>query len=109
MKLPDLPRKNKRTESKIDGRVAEWFFKYWPHSVLLEVKMGGGRLLDHQEKLLKKVGKTGKFKYKFPDGGKRTPLDYVILKKADAVLAVCDEAGYCHCTINGTIEKDIKV
>ena len=71
--------------------------------------MEGGRLLDHQEKLLKKVGKTGKFSYKFPDGGKRTPLDYVILKKADAVLAVCDERGNCHCTINGVTEHQIKV
>lgn len=109
MTLPVLPRKYKRAEAKIDGRVANWFEKNHHQSVLLEVKMVGGKLSDHQEKLLKKVGKTGEFSYKFPDGGRRTPLDYVILKNADAVLAVCDEKGHCECDVNGEYILNIKV
>lgn len=107
--LPDLPRKNNRKESKMDERVAKWFFKNHPQSVLLEVKMTGGTLLEHQDRLIKKVSKTGEFMYKFPDGGRRTPLDYVILKNADAVLAVCDPSGLCDCTINNIFTCTIKV
>ena len=93
MTLPELPKKYNRREAKMDDRVAEWFNKNYPLSVLLEVKMDGGKLADHQKKLIDKVAKDGKFKYKFPDGGRRTPLDYVIVKDADAVLAVCNDIG----------------
>ena len=106
--MPELPKGYDRKEAKIDGKVADWFFKNHPRSVLLEVKMKGGKISEHQERLLKSVGKTGKFKYKFPDGGRRTPLDYVVLKDADAVLAVC-EGRECECTINGKIKFNIKV
>lgn len=109
MTLPELPRKNKRTESKIDGRVAEWFSKNHPRSVLLEVKMVGGKVLEHQERLIKQVAQTGKFLYKFKDGGTRTPLDYVVLKNADAALCVCSDTGACTCTINNNYSFDIKV
>ena len=108
MDLPELPKGKKRSEAKIDGKVAEWFFKNHPHSVLLEVKMKGGKVKEHQQRLLDSVSKTGTFKYKFPDGGKRTPLDYVILKKADAVLAIC-EGRECECIINGEIKMNIKI
>lgn len=107
-KLPELPKKYERREAKIDGRVAQWFEKNYPRSILLEVKVEGGRLKEHQERLIKKMSKTGQFKYKFPDGGKRTPLDYVILKDADVVLAEC-AGNTCVCTINNNHQMTIKV
>ena len=100
--LPELPKKNKRVEAKIDARVAKWFEKNHPHSVLLEVKMVGGKLTESQERLLAKTAKTGRFTYKFPDGGRRTPLDYIIARDIDAVLAVCDDTGRCECTVNSS-------
>lgn len=108
MSLPELPKKLNRREAKIDGRVAHWFEKNHPRSVLLEVKMKGGQVKEHQQRLLKKVGRTGQFSYKFPDGGRRTPLDYVILKDADAVLAVC-EGNECECEVNGEYTFKIKI
>lgn len=108
MELPELPKKYKRTEAKIDGKVADWFFKNHPRPVLLEVKIKGGKVSDHQARLLKSVGTTGDFKYKFPDGGRRTPLDYVILKGADAVLCWCD-GNKCVCDVNGAYSIEIKV
>lgn len=108
MKLPELPKGYNRKEAKIDGAVADWFLKNHPRSVLLEVKVKGGALKEHQRRLLKSVGETGEFKYKFRDGGLRTPLDYVILKDADAVLATCD-GRKCECVINGEEIINIKV
>ena len=109
MDLPELPKKYKRTESKIDGRVSDWFFLHHPNPVLLEVKIKGGSLKDHQKKLIDKVSKERKFKYKFPDGGRRTPLDYIIVPKGlDAVLAVCND-NVCTCTINNKEVIDITI
>lgn len=106
--LPELPKKYERKEAKIDGRVADWFQSNHPRSVLLEVKIKGGKVSEHQKRLIDQVSKTGEFKYKFPDGARRTPLDYVILKDADAVLAVCD-GNTCVCTINNNHTITIKV
>ena len=108
MTLPELPKKYERKEAKIDGLVADWFDKNYPRSVILEVKVEGGRLLEHQRRLINKVSKTGKFKYKFPDGGKRTPLDYVVLKDIDAVLAEC-VGRKCVCTINNDHQINIRI
>lgn len=108
MELPELPKKYNRKEAKIDGRVADWFFRNHPRSVLLEVKVKGGKVSEHQERLLTSVGSSGEFKYKFPDGGRRTPLDYVILKDADAVLCVCD-GNKCVCEVNGKYKLNITV
>lgn len=100
MELPELPKKHNRREAKIDGRVAQWFFDNYPHPVLLEVKIKGGQLKEHQERLINKVSKERRFKYKFPDGRQRTPLDYIVVPKGlHAVLAVC-EGNRCECTIN---------
>lgn len=109
MALPELPKKYNRKESKIDGRVSDWLFKNHPKSCLYEVKMVGGKLALHQRKLLKSLGTTGKFHYKFPDGARRTPLDGVILKDADAVLCWCNEKGVCVCIVNNKEQFNIKV
>lgn len=109
MALPDLPKRYNRREAKIDERVAKWFQKNHSHSILLEVKMNGGRVTEHQQRLINQVSRTGSFIYKFPDGGRRTPLDYVVLRDADAVLAVCDESGNCECTINNKTKMSIKI
>lgn len=108
-KLPALPRKNKRTESKLDSRVAKWFEKEWPLSVLLEVKMLNGKLSEHQQRLIDKVTRDRKFSYKFPDGGRRTPLDYVIVKNCDTALCYCDDTGHCECSVNKEHSFTIKV
>lgn len=109
MELPELPKKYNRKESKIDGRVADWFFENHPNPVLLEVKIKGGQLKDHQKKLIDSVAEYHRFKYKFPDGARRTPLDYIIVPKGlDAVLAVCD-GNICVCTINNKKVIEIKV
>lgn len=88
--LPNLPKKYKRTEAKIDGLVFDWFYNNYPKSVLLEVKIKGGKVLPHQIVAINEVNRTKKFKYKFPDQGRRTPADGVVLKDAEAFLVVCD-------------------
>lgn len=107
--LPDLPQKNKRREANLDGRVATWFEKNHPQSVLVEVKMKGRKLTENQQKLVNKTARTRKFKYKFPDGGRRTPLDYIIVKDLDVAVVICDESGKCECTINNDYKWNIKV
>lgn len=109
MTLPELPKKYNRKEAKIDGRVGQWILDNHPKSCLYEVKMIGGRLADHQKKLIDSLGKTGKFQYKFPDGMRRTPLDGVVLKDADAILCWCDEKGNCICEVNNKYKFNIKV
>lgn len=109
MELPELPKGHNRREAKIDGRVAQWFFDNYPHPVLLEVKMKGGQLKEHQERLINKVSKEHSFKYKFPDGSTRTPLDYIVIPKGlHAVLAVC-EGNKCECTINNKKHLSITI
>ena len=109
MSLPELPKKHNRREAKIDGRVAQWFFDNYPHPVLLEVKMKGGQLKEHQKRLINKVSKERSFKYKFPDGRARTPLDYIVVPKGlHAVLAVC-EGNRCECVINNKKHLSIKI
>lgn len=100
MSLPELPKGHNRREAKIDGRVAQWFLDNYPRPVLLEVKVKGGRLKEHQKRLINKVAVEGKFKYKFPDGGRRTPLDYIVVPSGlVSVLAECD-GNECVCSIN---------
>ena len=109
MDLPELPKGKKRSEAKIDGKVAEWFFNNYEHPVLLEVKMKGGTIKEHQERLIKKVSDERRFKYKFPDGRTRTPLDYIVVPKGlHAVLAVC-EGNVCECVINNEEQLTIKL
>jgi hypothetical protein len=109
MTLPELPKGKNREEAKMDGPVAEWFFNNHPHPVILEVKMKGGKVEEHQQRLINKVSKEHRFMYKFRDGNVRTPLDYIIVpNRLDAVLAVC-EGRKCECTINNTYKINIKV
>ncbi len=107
--LPELPKGKQRTEAKIDGRVAQWFFDNHPNPVLLEVKIKGGEVKEHQKRLINTVSKERRFKYKFPDGRTRTPLDYIIVPSGlDAVLAVCSD-NVCTCLINNEKEITIKI
>jgi hypothetical protein len=108
MTLPELPKGKNRKESKIDSLVIDWFYKHWPRSTVIEVKVVGGKVLEHQRRLLKKVAETGKFKYKHPDMGQRTPGDGFTIKDGDAVLCWC-EGRNCVCEINGTSKIEIKV
>lgn len=108
MKLPDLPRKNNRMEAKLDGKVAAWFEENYPKSVIIEVKMKGGVVAEHQQRLINEVAETGEFTYKFPDGGKRTPLDYIVLKNIDVALCSVDKDGGS-CLINNERTINIKI
>lgn len=71
--------------------------------------MKGGKVADHQQKLINKVVKTGKFSYKFPDGGRRTPLDGISCKDMDVALCVMNEDRTGTCTINNIYDIKIKV
>jgi hypothetical protein len=89
MNLPDLPRKNKRIEAKIDDLVADWFLANYPYDVAIEVKIKGNKALPHQLIALDEV-KRGEFKYKLPDQGRRNPFDIVVLKKAHPFIVECE-------------------
>ena len=78
--LPDLPKQYKRKEAEIDSKVLDWFLDYYDGNVLVEVKIKGNKTLPHQDVALKKAN-DGEFKYKFPDMGRRTPGDGIVLKK----------------------------
>lgn len=97
--LPELPKKYNRREAKIDQLVIDWFYKHWPRSTIIEVKVKGGRVKEHQRSLLDRVAKTHTFKYKHPDMGQRTPGDGFTIKDGDAVLCWCD-GRVCQCEIN---------
>lgn len=111
MNLPELPIGKNRKEAKVDGKVAEWFLNNYHRPIILEVKIKGGTVKEHQDRLLKKIANKLGFKYKFRDGATRTPCDYVIFPKgsdADGVLATCD-GNECECVINGKEILNIKV
>ena len=109
MELPDLPRKNKRQEAKIDSLVGLWFLKNWPRSVMYEVKLWKtGRLSPHQEVIITRVAASGEFHYKHPDLGHKTPLDGFVMKGGD--VAVCWMNGHEGvCEINKSYKINIKV
>ena len=77
----------------------------------IEVKIIGGKTKPHQESFLSKMARNMGFKYKFRDGGLRTPCDYIVFPvgvHVDAVLATC-EGNNCECIINGEEVLNIKV
>jgi hypothetical protein len=92
--LPNLPKKYKRAESKIDGLVIKWFEDNYHRSCALEIKIKGGKLKEHQKAALKKVH-SGKFSHKMADMGRRNPFDAFVLIKADAIVVTCD-GRKCH-------------
>lgn len=71
--------------------------------------MEKGKVADHQAKLIKQVAKTKKFKYKFPDGGRRTPLDGISCIDIDVALCWMKEDRTGTCLINNDYEITIKV
>ena len=99
----ELPKKVKRKEADIDGKVAQFLYRHHPRSFALEVKVDGGKVLDHQTKALRQVA-TDTFKpLKLPDMGRRNPFDYVVLKGADAILCIVDKKKV-NCVVNETYE-----
>ena len=105
-----LPKKMKRTEAKLDQRVAERVAKvHPPPNFALEVKTHKGKVKDHQKKALKKV-EDGKFLYKIPDMGQRNPFDYIYLGDADAIVCVIQENERdVQCIVNDIIEFNIRI
>lgn len=87
--LPELPKKYKRREAKVDGLVMAWFKKNYPESVAVEVKVGKNKILPHQDAALSEVDR-GVFVYKIPDMGRRNPFDGFVLKNAKAFVVTCD-------------------
>jgi rhamnose utilization protein RhaD (predicted bifunctional aldolase and dehydrogenase) len=104
-KYVELPKKVVRTESNVDGKVAEKLQKVHRHpNWALEVKIKGrekSRSSAHQKKALKEV-EQGKFLYKIPDRGARNPFDYVRLGDADAIVCVVDGRNV-ECVVNGGV------
>jgi len=100
MELPNLPKKYKRTEAKVDGLVLKWLLKNHPRSFALEVKMRGGKLLPHQKVALKQVS-NGVFGHKIADMGRRNCFDAFGLIGADALLCVVD-GKEVECRVNDT-------
>lgn len=88
MLIENLPKKYKRTEAKIDSLVLQWFLDNYPEDVAIEVKITGGKLLEHQGIALGQVA-DGKFKYKIPDMGRKNPFDGFVLKKAHPFVVTC--------------------
>lgn len=109
MELPNLPRKNKRTEAKLDGKVAEWLRKKHKHRCwLLEVKMKGGKHLAHQKVAGKQV-ENSTFLWKPSDMGARNPGDYIYLGDADSIYCVIDGKNVT-CEVNsGVITYNFKI
>jgi len=105
--LPELPRKNKRTEAKVDGLVLAWLKDNWPNSFALEVKIRGGKVLPHQRVALAQV-KNGSFAYKIPDMGRQNPFDSFGLINADALLCVVDGRSV-ECSVNDTHTVSFKI
>lgn len=103
--LPDLPKKYKRTESKVDSLVANALIKKHTHrNWALEVKIKGGRLKKHQAVALKQV-ENGKFPpYKLRDMGQISPFDFFYLGDADAIVCVVDGRDVA-CEVNGGVIK----
>lgn len=108
-KICVLPKKIKRTEAKVDGLVAKKLVEKHTHrNWLLEVKMKGGRHLQHQKVAAKQV-ENGKFLWKPPDMGARNPGDYIYLGDADAIYCVVDGRNV-HCEVNsGTFSYKFKI
>ena len=108
MKLPDLPRKNKRIEADITPHVVKWFEENWENSCAIEIKVGKNKVLPHQEVALKKVAK-GTFSYKIPDMGNRICYDVFMLKDADAFVVRCDKRICSVLNVKNNEEFTIKV
>lgn len=106
--MPPLPRKNKRTEAKVDDLVAAYLYKHHPRSFALEVKIQGGRVLDHQKKALRQVTNNTFKPYKISDMGRLNPFDYVCLKNADAILCVVNKKAVT-CLVNEIYEIDFTI
>ncbi len=103
-----LPKKVKRKEADVDGKVANWLWTHHPHSFALEVKMKGGTLLDHQKRSLRQVSNNAFKPLKLPDMGQRNPFDYVGLKQADAILCVVNGKKVT-CLVNETYQISFSV
>lgn len=102
MELPDLPKKYKRTEADVDGKVLNWLLKNYPISFALEVKVGNNKVLPHQKTALAKVTK-GRYGKKIPDMGQRNDFDAFGLINGDAL--VCTVTGKnVSCIVNDTHE-----
>lgn len=102
MSLPNLPKKYKRTEAKVDGVIAEKVRKLNKNkNWLLEVKMKGNKMLPHQEIARRQV-EEGTFLWKPPDMGARNPGDYICLGDADHIYCVVD-GKMVNCKVNGGV------
>lgn len=108
--LPDLPRKNKRTEAKVDSLVANKLAKIHPHKCwCLEVKIKGGRLKKHQSVALKQVENGKEPPQKIPDMGRQNRYDFYYLGDADAIVCIVDGKDV-KCDVNsGTIKYNFKI
>jgi hypothetical protein len=87
MKLPDLPRKNKRIEADLDSKVAMKLCRVHPQrNWALEVKYDKNKLEKHQSVALKQVSRGTHPPQKIVDMGRQNKYDYYYLGDADAIV-----------------------
>lgn len=66
-----------------------WVYENYPRSAGVEAKIKGNYTTPHQDVALGKVS-SGRYTFKIPDLGGRSPFDFFFLKDADALVATCD-------------------
>jgi len=103
-----LPKKVKRKEASVDGKVANFLWLHHPRSFGLEVKVKGGTLLDHQKRALRQVANNAFKPLKLADTGRRNPLDYIGLRGADAIFCVVD-GKKVKCIVNDAYEMSFTI
>lgn len=111
MKLPQLPRKNKRIEADLDTKVAMRVWKIHPHpNWALEVKYDDNKLIKHQKVALKQVENGTHPPQKIPDMGQKNRYDFYCLGDADAILCTIqkNKRDVC-CIVNETYEFNIRI
>ena len=106
-----LPKKMNKREAKLTPKLVEKLKKKHPfRNWVLEVKMVGNKLAEHQKKALRQV-EDGKFTYKIPDLGQRNPFDVIHLGDADAIVCYIDgDTKKVACSVNGgALEYNFKL
>ncbi len=92
--LPELPKKRKKTEANVTGRILSWFRENHHASCAIEIKatdtgsIPRSALQDHQEAALRAAAKGGTgLCYKISDAShSRLPFDAFMLKSVPAYV-----------------------
>ncbi len=109
--LPNLPRKNKRLEAKVDSLVAAKLAKLHPYKAwAMECKIKGGKLKKHQATALKQVENNKEPPQKIADMGRQNRYDFYYLgRDPDAIVCIVDGKNVT-CDVNsGVLTYNFKI